>query len=406
MFRLAPYTLEHMGMFNTFTFAEKCARCGETFEHVNDFKDYGERGYSYSLGDRIVPSSPRDRKLRYLSLGAAGCGNCHSVRLPKILVIRGDVCESIRTVPDTADAFHGEFRMHEIMLLTQEHPVEAVVAASRRAWECHRSRDFNVFTLSPEQEKSRLWFREIISRPGFFDSLPKKEQEEARNDAHRCAEPEEYLIRHAMRKPLFRETILAALSTPAYFKPEALSNFVAQDVRCPRCSAVNTALIPFKYGPVNGYQYRVGVAIDWGVPGRLMEVRDRELRYIEVSVPACDACGYAARGMVTVENDAITDIFVWPKELLEVIEVAGLPSWNTWPTLDHFLNVREFGVDVYLLSLEQRNDAVRRYDATRALGGLDQQRDSEVISHFYDRLIENYKRLRKKDYVADLPAGS
>lgn len=154
-------------------------------------------------------------------------------------------------------------------------------------------------------------------------------------------------------KVRYRDLFLNALAGMEDYTPRSTTNWLHHDVGCPACRKPLASEIRLRYGPCDGYTYRVGDSIDWTRPGHIPDVRDRELHYVELTLPACDACSYQGMGVVTVERDAVGDVFVWPKAALEGLNPYRAKGFEL-SNLDAFLYAREFTPELFAEVLSTR----------------------------------------------------
>ncbi len=294
-----------MGLFNMLWVEMKCPQCGKTSEISWDFKGYGERGVlGYRLGSKISPDIPRDRKLRYVDLGGNGeCANCSFAMCGSILIVRKEILESLYKLPIFSDVpergLFANFKRWELMLLTQEYSLQDLERANERVAYKLGGADCRTRWSESIARTGGEMLRANYGRLYAVEAQLKNESEAARFPA----------------KEPYREALLSALAGADDFLSTKPLNIVDHPHPCPGCGEINDAPIPFPYGRCNGYIYKLASIIDWTRPGYVPQIHDRELRYIEISIPVCVRCGHSARGMVTVEKEHVIDIFVWPKIL-------------------------------------------------------------------------------------------
>jgi hypothetical protein len=314
--------------------------CGKSTSNFSF--NYGIEDQHYRLGDKLnwIPGLVPDRTLRYVELqselGRVSCA-C-GTRDGDILIIRGNILTSVYILPKpnpaaAGDAISAQFKDWEFMLLFNEYGTEKVVATfSRRAYDDYRIHWDKHLAKLHEQLSAALKFSADAD-------LQKRLFEIAFRD----------------RRSYFatgRDYVLNTLAGNPTFDADVLLNFIENETLCPGCSIRHKLRIPFLYGPCNGHRYKLGDAIDWTRPGHIHDVHDPDLHYVELSLPACPDCHYHGSGMATVARGRITDIFLWPKGLLESA-LRRKTNWFQFEVLDVFLLAREFTPELLEIQIQE-----------------------------------------------------
>lgn len=373
---------------NVFLIETTCSECGTKAELPCQFKGYGQtNAQAYRMGDKILSSIPRDRILRYVPLNGPGlCSRCGHLLIPdpRFLIVRRDVIESLYSFPESSAAgpayriFYSGMKEWETMNLVKEYGLERIASLCEQladkkfqpGWKLRLEEYLNAYRRAQSEAAAG-----VVEKVVDVSKLPK-------NDFALNADLD-LILDH-----------LAGMGDHAPYAPNILSH----DFECSGCNRKDRWEIPFNYGTCNGYRYEIQDKIDWSKLGHIPTVRDAELRYIEIGAPACRNCGLRPIGMVTVLADKICDIFIWPKELWDLIQmppVGMYPKGSGWVLshLTEYLIVREFGSDVRQLDLELRYAEWRRHP--HAPGTFPASPGSH---HVYESLKAIYQQRRGKTY--------
>ncbi|MBI3505205.1 MAG: hypothetical protein HY059_10205 [Proteobacteria bacterium] len=384
--------------YSEFVWNENCEKCGHRWKGYEQMKGYGSMSPGYTLGSSVEWTPPfivgaRDRKLRYFELGSKSCPACKEEFGLQFLIIRRDVFDSIYTVPDLGDFRRVGlcFKSWEAMVMVRTFGAEKVretshstaIALTNGKWEDYKTRlDENAAKLMRAAEAD---LRQ--GGPASLDTLSMiwsmSAEAKQSNPFPPWAEVRDY----------FLNCLFGTLD----FMPSAPKNVLRHTISCPSCERFFEADFQFPYGPCNAYVYRLGSTIEWSKPGRVFDLRDDELHYVNIVAPKCGRCGYVAVGVATVEGNHVEDIFIWPNKLWDLLNTPP-PGLEKQQPLDMFLTAREFGVGSYYKALQGLYKAIEAMPYKAHIDILGQARHRELNFDFQSVIRRAFKEEMGREY--------